>query len=347
MIELTPRTYYLGDPPSDPKAGLTGQGTAVAAAAEPIYTRGTLYEKHGTATNKIVVCGPRTAIIDGSDKVRYKHAGFLIVKCSHVVLAGITFQYVYKGIDIQNSHHVTVYGCKTRFTLQEGIRLRFGSQYNKIHYNRVLATGLEYYGTGEGLYIGTSDSQSVKAGLGPDRSDYNEIFSNKFGPGVTAENIDAKEYTTGNKIYNNRFDGSGIKGVNSAYSFIAIKGNGYKVYDNTGQFAPPGGGVGYRVANLVPGQGQYNLLENNECTRFPDLAYCVYLGGGTANNVVKCVKTPDGGKKCNCNVSGVCTSSIGVASGTTPTTFTPNKTLDAMLAYEDDMHRLSSHMRIF
>lgn len=96
-------------------------------------------------------------------------------------------------------------------------------------------------------------------GRSRDSSDWNTLRANVFGPGVTAENIDIKEYTSNGKVLSNTFDGSDIKGKNGAISWVAIKGNGWTIADNQGSGCKTEG-QGYRVLNIVPGWGECSRL---------------------------------------------------------------------------------------
>lgn len=51
-------------------------------------------------------------------------------------------------------------------------------------------------------------SNSVELGLPKDLSNYNILRNNVFGPGVTAEGVDIKEFTRKGKVLFNKFDGS-------------------------------------------------------------------------------------------------------------------------------------------
>ena len=95
----------------------------------------------------------------------------------------------------------------------------------------------------------------MKRGIKRDATDYNTFRGNVFGPGLTAENIDAKEFTTGGTILENTFDGSDIKGINGAVAWVAVKGNKWTLEGNTGSGSRTDG-QGDRVINFVGGQGE-------------------------------------------------------------------------------------------
>src|SRR5262249_43816436 len=132
---------------------------------------------------------------------------------------------------------------------QEGIHFRTGSSDNVLESSEVTNTGTKDPGFGEGVYIGTSKTQWSG---GPDPSDRNQILNNVIGPGVRAECLDIKEGTTGGKISGNHFDGADIAGVNSADSWVDVRGNGYTLSDNVGVNTPADG---FQVHVEVDGWG--------------------------------------------------------------------------------------------
>ena len=162
MIELMPGTYYLGkNPQKNPGSPPSGSGSPSRPShnnpsAPQMATHGTFVNVHGTPTDYITLCGPRDAILDGSDTPNYKGYAIRIIGSSYVRVAGMTVQRALKAIDVQNSVHCEIDGVLTRYTLQEGIRLRYNSAYNIIQNSEITHTGLMWAGYGEGIYVGTS-----------------------------------------------------------------------------------------------------------------------------------------------------------------------------------------------
>ena len=145
-------------------------------------------------------------------------------------------------------------------------------------------TGRQNKGTGEGVYIGSDDS------LGHDGCYANHVLYNHIGPGVTAEMIDIKQFTSGGIIKGNVLDGRDLCGCNSAVSLINVKGNSYKVLGNIGRNADEDM---FKVATTNSGQGRNNYFSGNRClsgtrsgffcVRVPDFG-----GGNTSPNRVAC-----------------------------------------------------------
>ncbi len=243
---------------------------------------------HGTEENPITLCGPKTAVFDGSNGDRGLAAAALrVVKSSHIVIKGFTMQNALKGLDIQSTNSSIFSNITTRYTLQEGIRLRYNSTFNLVHGCNISYTGRLWVGIGEGMYVGTSTRNSVGAGLPRDLSDYNNLTSNYFGEGVTAENIDIKEFTTGGVIANNTFNGTSIAGLNGAIAWVAVKGNNYTVADNIG-YGTLKGGQGFRVLQKHRGLAHDNVIVNNTCLDFELGSYCVFIDSLARNTRVNC-----------------------------------------------------------
>lgn len=125
------------------------------------------------------------------------------------------------GIVLDNSNNTKILNCEVYNTGQEAIHIRDGSSYCFVENTYIHDTGLKTPAYGEGIYVGSS----YKATDYEHACDYNRISNCKIGPGVTAEHVDVKEYTTGTIIENCTFDGKGISGENYADSFVDLKGN--------------------------------------------------------------------------------------------------------------------------
>lgn len=243
---------------------------------------------HGTKEDPITLCGPKTAVFDGSNGDRGLAAAALrVIRSSHVVVKGFTLQNALKGLDVQKTNSSTFSNITTRYTLQEGIRLRYNSTFNVVHGCNISYTGRLWVGIGEGMYVGTSTKNSIAAGLPRDHSDFNNITWSYFGEGITAENIDIKEFTSGGFIANNTFNGSSIAGLNGAIAWVAIKGNNYTVVNNTGS-GTLRGGQGFRVLQRHKGLAHDNSILNNTCLDFELGSFCVFVDPRANNTKVNC-----------------------------------------------------------
>lgn len=208
-----------------------------------------------------------------------------------------------KGIVLDESDHVTLDHVTVQQIGQEGIHLRTFSSANTIQYSTVTNTGLTSPGTGEGIYVGSSESNwgSYTNGV-PDESNDNRILYNKLGPNVRAEGIDIKEGTTGTQIIGNTFDSAGISGENYADSFIDVKGNGCTITDNVGSNSSTNFVDGMQVHVAVTGWGNNNVFRRNKLTVNAS-GYGFNVQSGATGNKIYTDNTATGAKKGLSNIS--------------------------------------------
>jgi len=233
------------------------------AEAEPGWTitlapgtyRGSFVtENAGTSSAPITLTGPRDAILindgpsgtgpscsqptDGWDS----GYGLWLYDADYWNLTGFTVRESKKGIVLDRSEHVTVDGVYVTQVEEEGVHFRSSSADGIIRDSRIDHTGLVKPEYGEGVYIGSANSNWGCYGVtgGADRADRVQVIGNHIGPYVAAEHIDVKEGTFDGVISGNVFDGQGIEGQNSADSWIDAKGVDYLIEGNTGTFDSPG-----------------------------------------------------------------------------------------------------------
>ncbi|MBW4718411.1 cellulose binding domain-containing protein [Saccharothrix obliqua] len=208
----------------------------------------------GTAAAPITLTGPADAVLvnDGPSGTAPgcptptagwdSGYGLWLSGASHWNLSGFTVRDSKKGIVVDDSRHVVISRVHVHHVDEEGVHFRRSSADGVLRDSTVTDTGLVQRGYGEGVYIGSANSNWGCHGNsgGVDRSDRVQVVGNRIGPNTAAEPIDVKEGTSGGVIRGNAFDGTGISGENSADSWIDVKGIGYTIEDNTGVFAPPG-----------------------------------------------------------------------------------------------------------
>jgi len=220
---------------------------------------------NGTAANPIILRGSRNAILD-ADNINTGYV--LYLQASYWMMNGFTVRNGLKGIMIDGSRYSIINGVKIDNIGEEGIHLRKFSSQNTIQNCEITNTGLKTPDYGEGIYIGSANSNWATYTNGnPDLCDSNKILTNKIGPNITAECIDVKEGTKASIIRGNTFDATGITGANSGDSWMDVKGNYTLIENNTG--INPGGTIfkdGYQVHVAYAGWGNYNEFKNNTCT---------------------------------------------------------------------------------
>jgi hypothetical protein len=228
-------------------------GTVINLAAGT-YRGSFATQRAGTSSQPITLTGPANAVLinDGpSGSAPSCPAptagwdsgyGLWLYGAPYWNLKGFAVAESKKGIVLDNSHHVTIDGVNVHHVDEEAVHFRRSSADGIIRNSTITNTGLVQKGYGEGVYIGSANSNWACHGNsgGVDRSDRVQVISNKIGPNIAAEPIDVKEGTHQGVIRGNTFNGQGISGDNSADSWIDAKGIGYLIENNTGTFTSPG-----------------------------------------------------------------------------------------------------------
>jgi hypothetical protein len=277
-------------PPSSGPAvdvATAAQLTAALAAARPgqtirlapgTYAGAFLARAAGTATAPITVTGPATAILTNPESSGTNPGcsmpadgfdpgyGFWLYGAPYWRLTGFTVAGAKKGIIIDASPHVTVDGVYVHDIGDEGVHFRRSSADGIIQNSRIEDTGRAQPEYGEGVYLGSANSNWSCYGDtdGIDASDRVQVLNNRVGPNVAAEHVDVKEGTVGGVIRGNTWNGQGIAGRNSADSWLDVKGSNYLIENNTGTFTAPGVFAnGYETHHPTAGSGCGNVWRNN------------------------------------------------------------------------------------
>lgn len=237
------------------RAALSGAGPGTVIRMAPGQYRGSFVaQKAGSASQPITLTGPADAVLvnDGpSGQAPSCPAptagwdsgyGLWLYGAPYWKLTGFTVAESKKGIILDNSHHTTIDGVTVHHVDEEAVHFRRSSADSVVRGSKITHTGLVQPGYGEGVYIGSANSNWGCHGNsgGVDKSDRVHVLDNRIGPDVAAEPIDVKEGTQSGVIRGNTFDGRGITGENSADSWIDVKGTGYLIENNTGTFTKPG-----------------------------------------------------------------------------------------------------------
>lgn len=216
----------------------------------------------GTREKPIILYGSRNAILDGKST----SSGYVLhIQGDYLKIKGITVRNGLKGIVTDGASYNIIDNVLVTQIGEEAIHFRKFSKHNIIINSEITYAGLKTPGYGEGIYIGSANSNWGKYSNGePDKCDSNMVLNNKIGPYIAAECIDIKEGTTGGVIRGNTFEAQGITGANSADSWIDVKGNYYLIENNTGRNTQPSAlKDGYQVNCAYAGWGYYNEFKNN------------------------------------------------------------------------------------
>jgi len=219
----------------------------------------------GTALAPIILQGSPSTILQGAEPT----GGYVfhLDGADYWVLTGFTVRNALKGLVLDNASNNRLERLQIEQTGQEGVHFRQCSSYNILQASTISATGVITAEFGEGVYIGSDADKWAKYSCDGDlrdKSHYNQILDNHFGPNISAEAIDAKEGTVGGIILGNTFDATGLQGANYADSWIDVKGNRYKIGYNRGD--QRGNTIlqhGFETHSKAGGWGRNNLFYAN------------------------------------------------------------------------------------
>ncbi|MEU4426773.1 NosD domain-containing protein [Actinoplanes sp. NPDC024001] len=214
----------------------------------------------GTESQPVSLCGSAGAILDGGGIK--KGYGLHLDGTSFWRVSGFTVRNAQKGVMGDGVTHSVIRGLTVEQIGDEGIHLRKFSTDNVIEKNTVRDTGNRRTKYGEGIYIGSANSNwgEITSGA-PDASDRNVVRGNKISD-TTAEAVDIKEGTTGGTVDGNTFDGSALV-EDDADSWVDVKGNSWTISNNTGTNSP---NDGFQTHQVYSGWGIGNTFTGNVAT---------------------------------------------------------------------------------
>ena len=254
---------------------------AVIVVADGLYVGNFTATGAATAEKPITLCGGAAAVLDGGGL----EDGYVLHldRASHWTVQGLTVRNGQKGVMLDETTDSVVQGLSVNGTGDEAIHLRKFSSDNRVVGNKVQGAGLRKPKFGEGIYIGTAESNWCDiSACEPDKSDRNEIAGNTIS-GTTAESIDVKEGTSDGVLLDNSFEGSTIK---EADSWVDVKGKGWRIEGNTGKNSPLDG---FQTHEIVDGWGAGNVFRNNTAeVNGPGFGYSLKP---VRDNVVDCSNT--------------------------------------------------------
>jgi len=249
-----------------------------------IYRGNFVASVSGTPDRPITLCGTTGSILDGGSTD--KGYVFHLNHATHWILQGFSVTDGQKGVVADGTVGSTIERLTVSGIGDEGIHLRDQSTDNLVAGNTVSRTGLRTPKFGEGIYIGTANSNWCDvSGCQPDHSDRNTVADNDIS-GTTAESVDIKEGTSGGILRGNRFDGTGMT---AADSWVDVKGNGWTIEGNSGSNSPRDG---FQVHNVYKGWGTDNVFRSNSAA-VDGPGYGFHLAPVLAN-VVLCSNTASG-----------------------------------------------------
>lgn len=288
----------------------TGKFTASASGtvAQPITIRGSsraiIHAGTSVSGNALKIQG--TASETGNDPASTRFADYWCI-------SGITIIGGTTAVMVDLARHAVITGVTIRDTGQEGIHFKSCSSDGILADSRVTNTGLITPGYGEGIYIGTAqsnwDSLNNCTRGSPDPTDNVQIINNTVDH-VTAESIDIKEGTRNGVIRGNTFDVIGMTGEHFGDSAIELKGAGYTIDNNIVKKTGASAMVdGFQVRQVSAMLDQTESATRNSFTNNRLLGaasgYGISILPANASNFLACSNTSDAIKGLT-NVSSGC-----------------------------------------
>lgn len=266
--------------PDELRAALgQAQPGAVIHLRDGAYPGGFEIAKAGTMDQPITLCGGRAAVLDGGDT----DGGYTLHlrNADHWRLSGFTIHGGQKGLMLDNTRGALIEGLLIHEVGDEALHLRAASSDNIVQGNTIRRTGLRKRKFGEGIYIGSAESNwCTHSNCGPDRSDRNLIQGNDIAD-TTAEAIDVKEGTSGGTLRGNTLSGAAMNGADS---WVDVKGNDWIIADNVGTDAPEDG---FQTHEILDGWGERNTFRGNVAT-VNSPGYAIRITKKDRDNIVSC-----------------------------------------------------------
>jgi len=239
---------------------------------------------NGTADEPITLRGSRNAVL------RTKDTGGdygLSITGDYWHIVGITVAHASKGIVLDGSIGTVIDDVEVFDIGAEGVHFRACSSDGVLRNSYVHDTGIDKPNFGEGVYVGSANSNWDKYSCddGRDNSERVLIEGNTFRH-ISAEGADLKEGTESGTLRDNIFDDVGYSGANSADSAVDVKGNGWMIEANTVK-----GGAGefldaFQTHSVVDGYGTGNTFTGNVVEgNVPGFGFGLYP---KLDNVVRC-----------------------------------------------------------
>ena len=237
----------------------------------------------GTADKPITLCGTTKSVLDNGQTE--KGYGLHLDNVSYWVIQGFTVRNSQKGVMADGTTNSIIRGLNVQSVGDEAIHLRAFSSDNQVLGNIISDTGLRKPKFGEGIYIGTAESNWCDiSNCEPDKSDRNKVIGNTI-TSTTAESIDIKEGTSDGLIQGNTFNGSALN-EDGADSWVDVKGNGWIIDGNSGTNSVLDG---FQTHEIIDGWGTKNVFKNNIAdVNGPGFGYSLTP---VRENVVECNNT--------------------------------------------------------
>lgn len=244
----------------------------------------------GTEQAPVTVNAAGARLVGHGPTSRY---GLYLYGASYWHITGLAVTEASKGIVLDLSTHVTLDSVDVGRVGDEGVHFRHCSADGVLRRSHVHDTGLAKPQYGEGVYVGSANSN-----WGPyacvDGRDNSErvLVENSLFENIPAEGADLKEGTDSGTLRGNTFINAGFSGANSADSAVDAKGNGWVVELNTVRGCSGACVDAFQTHSVYTGYGTRNTFRANVVEgALPGFGFGL---NPVAANVVRCDNSAGG-----------------------------------------------------
>ena len=244
----------------------------------------------GSAEAPITVNATGARLVGQGPTSRY---GLYLYGASYWHITGLAVAEASKGIVVDLSTHITLDSVDVGRVGDEGIHFRHCSADGVLRSSRVHDTGLAKPQYGEGVYVGSANSNwgPYACSDGRDNSERVLVEGNVF-ENIPAEGADLKEGTDSGTLRGNTFSNAGFSGANSADSAVDAKGNGWLIEGNTVRGCSGACLDAFQTHSVYSGYGTANTFRGNVVEGpLPGYGFGLYPAAG---NTVTCDNSAPG-----------------------------------------------------
>lgn len=248
---------------------------------------------NGTASAPVILRGSRAAMLRSSSA---SGDYGLHVTGDYWRIEGLMVAHATKGVVLDQSVGTVIDGIEVYDIGDEGVHFRWCSADGVLRNSYVHQTGVRSPNYGEGVYVGSANSNWSKYSCvdGRDNSERVLIEGNVFRD-IAAEGADLKEGTESGTLRGNTFDNAGFGGSNSADSAVDVKGNGWLIEDNLVQNGSGAFLDAFQSHTVSSGYGTGNVFRRNTVQgALPGWGFGLYPAAG---NFVACTNVAPGAAK--------------------------------------------------
>lgn len=239
-------------------AALPGDSIVLAAGT---YTGSFVATRPGMSNARIYLIGPRSAVLQNTSVT-----AATVLKldgAKYWTLKGFTVSTGLKGVTVWAARRVFIDSLEVKNTGQEAIAMGRFSPAGIIRKNLVHDTGKSAHQFGEGIYIGTSESNWCNfTGCAPDTTDSVQVVRNTIY-NAKADLIQVAAGTSAVSVRHNDLNGAGLVSDPSNPGWVLAMGNKMLVDSNTAVDALT---YGMKVRRNVPEWGNNNVFKANTMT---------------------------------------------------------------------------------